>query len=303
MAQPTSRPAPAELPQWKSWVGLISAALLAIIMLVAGIWKLTSPLEAAARMNQALVPAALSLPAAIGFGIAETFCGILLLVPRYRRWGAWLGGLLLVAFMVYIGIFYDRLVGEECNCFPWIERAVGPAFFVSDAVMLVLAVLAGVWSPPSRGIKKALLVLAGVAVFASISLAVNLAAPHGKLAPATITADGQRLNLHEGRFLIYFIDPECTHCLFAARDMAGYQWKNVQIVVVPVEREFLAQQFLEASGLKAPVSNDVAKLREVYEFGDPPFAVAIEDGRTVAELRVFEGDEPKATLQGLGFIQ
>jgi len=283
--------------------GWVSAVLLAAIMLVAGIWKLTSPLEAATRMHQALVPASLSLPAAVGFGIAETFSGILLLLPRFRRWGAWLSGLLLVAFMVYIGINYDQLLGEGCNCFPWIERAVGPEFFVSDAAMLLFAVLAGVWCAPPRRWQGAIWALAAIAVFAGASLAYNLAAPQGKLAPATITVDGRPFNLREGRVLIYFIDPECTHCLFAAQDMARYQWKDVQIIVVPVEREFLAQQFLEASGLKARVSSDVAKLREVYSFGDPPFAVALEKGRTLAELRVFEGDEPQATLRSLGFIE
>ncbi len=272
-------------------------------MLVAGIWKLTSPLEAATRMNQALVPASLSLPAAIGFGIAETFSGILLLLPRFRRWGAWLSGLLLVAFMIYIGINYNRLLGEECNCFPWIERAVGPGFFIGDGVMLLFAVVAGIWSAPPRRWQDTVRVLAGVLVFAVASVGFTFATQHGKPAPATITVDGQPFDLHQGRILIYFIDPECTHCLFAARDLAGYQWKDVKIIVVPVERAFLAQQFLEASGLKAPVSNDVAKLREIYSFGDPPFAVAIENGRTVAELRVFEGDEPRATLESLGFIE
>jgi len=170
-------------------------------------------------------------------------------------------------------------------------------------VMLLFAVAAGLWSAPPQRWQKTVWLLAGVAVFAGASLGYNLVAPQGKLAPETITVDGRPFHLREGRVLIYFIDPECTHCLFAARDMAAYRWKDVEIVVVPVEREFLAEQFLEASGLEAPISNDVAKLREVYSFGDPPFAVAIENGRTVAELRIFEGDEPQATLQSLGFIE
>ncbi len=45
--------------------------------------------------------------------------------PRFRRWGAWLTGLLLVAFMLYIGYYYNVLRGAECSCFPWLKRAVG----------------------------------------------------------------------------------------------------------------------------------------------------------------------------------
>ena len=46
---------------------------------------------------------------------------------------------MLIAFMVYIGVVYDRLIGDECNCFPWIKRVAGSVFFVGDAVMLCLA--------------------------------------------------------------------------------------------------------------------------------------------------------------------
>lgn len=303
IAQASVRATDWELPVWKAAAGFVCAVLLAAIMLVAGVWKITNPLEAAARMNQALVPAALSLPAAVGFGIAECFCGVMLVVPRFRRWGAWLGSLLLVAFLIYIGVFYNRLVGEECNCFPWIKRAVGPAFFYSDFAMLVLAVLAGIWARPSQNLKSAMMVFGAVAVFAGVSLGMALTQTSGKMAPETILVDGQPYDLHRGRVLLYFFDPECTHCLFAAQEMKDYAWNDVKIIAVAVEREFLAASFMEAAGLQAPMSSDAGKLRAVYQFGDPPFAVALEDGRTLSELRVFEGAEPKATLTALGFVR
>ena len=114
-----------------------SAVLLAALFLIAGVWKITEPFDAASRMVQAKIPADLGLTAAIGFGIAETFSAVLLLIPRFRRWGAWLTGLLLVAFMLYIGYYYNVLRGAECSCFPWLKRAVGPGFFVFDGAMLV----------------------------------------------------------------------------------------------------------------------------------------------------------------------
>lgn len=299
-------PSPADsvaLPAWKRLTSMGSAVVVAIIMLVAGIWKITEPLAAATRMNQALVPAVVSLPAAIGFGIAETFSGLMLLVPRFRRWGAWLAGLLLVAFLVYIGIHYNRLHGAECNCFPIIQRAVGPAFFVGDGIMLLLAALAGLWSSRPHSARSALLALAAIGVFAGVSYGVAVTQTTGTRAPDSIMVDGKPVSLQQGRILLYFFDPECTECLMAAQDMATYDWRKVRIIVIPTERKFLAQSFLDTASLKASISSDLEKLRRVYKFGDPPFAVALENGRTVAELRVFEGNEPKATLRKLGFVK
>ncbi|HOK47562.1 MAG TPA: hypothetical protein PLK67_16585, partial [Bryobacteraceae bacterium] len=96
--------------------------------------------------------------AAIGVGTAETFIAVLLLIPRYRRWGAWLAGLMLVAFMIYIGVLYDRLLGDDCNCFPWIRRVVGPMFFITDGAMLLPAIGAAVWSRRPRRLRTPALV-------------------------------------------------------------------------------------------------------------------------------------------------
>jgi len=272
-------------------------------MLTAGIWKGTDLIGAAARVNQALVPAALSLPAAICLSISEAFSGVLLLIPRFRRWGAILAGLLLIAFVLYMGIFYNRLVGEECNCFPWVERVVGPIFFIGDFIMLGFAVIAGVWARPSRGLRGASLALAVVCVFVGVNLGIALTQSHGKMAPAAIAVNGAQYNLHDGKVLLYFFDPECTHCLFAAQEMSEYNWENVSIILVPTDRAQFSDQFIEAAGLPAPLSSDAGKLREIYSFGDPPFAVALVDGETKKELTVFEGSEPRASLAELGFIQ
>ena len=137
-------------------------------MLTAGIWKTTDPLAAAARLNQVLVPAIVSLPMALALGVSEAVAGVLILAPRFRRWGAWLCGLLLIAFLAYIGINYSALHGEECNCFPWVDRAVGPAFFFGDVVMLLMAVFAGLWARPSESASGAAHKLAAGVVFAGV---------------------------------------------------------------------------------------------------------------------------------------
>ena len=78
MAQEEGEAGPPELPSWKIWISTVCAFLLALLFIVAGVWKITEPLAAAVRMAQAQVPQFLSLPAALGFGISETFAGVLL---------------------------------------------------------------------------------------------------------------------------------------------------------------------------------------------------------------------------------
>src|ERR1043165_3874762 len=157
MAQPRQSIAPLDLPGWKTGLSWISAFLLASLFLVSGIWKITDAPAAAVRMVQARIPEFLSLSAAVVFGIAETVGGVLILVPRFRRWGAILTGALLVAFLLYFALHYHCLRGAACSCFPWVKRVVGPAFFIGDALMLVLALMAGLWSSPPHSLRSALL--------------------------------------------------------------------------------------------------------------------------------------------------
>ena len=126
MAQPRDGLASLELPGWKTALGWTAAVVVALLFIVSGIWKITDVQNAAMRMAQAKVPQSLSVAAALGFGIAETVGGVFILVPRFRRWGAIITGLLLIAFMIYIGLNYNALRGEDCSCFPWLKRVGGP---------------------------------------------------------------------------------------------------------------------------------------------------------------------------------
>jgi len=67
---------PLELPIWKTTFSWICAILIGLLFLVAGVWKLTDHLGAAARMTQALIPAQLSVFTAVFFGTAEVFTGM-----------------------------------------------------------------------------------------------------------------------------------------------------------------------------------------------------------------------------------
>jgi uncharacterized membrane protein YphA (DoxX/SURF4 family) len=302
MAHPPLRADALELPLWKSSLALLSAVLLGLLFAVSGIWKITDPLGAATRMTQALVPPVLSLPAAIGFGVAEAAAAVFLFVPRFRRWGALLCGLMLVAFLAYFAVFYNTLRGEDCSCFPWIKRAVGPMFFISDGIMLLMAWAAWRWSRPSEGVRSAAVIAAAVLVFATVSWGVVAAQQTGARAPDVVLVDGKPYSLQQGRFFVYFFDPECSHCFLAAREMGKYSWMDVTVISVPSRLPQFSGQFLTDAGLKSLVSSDYALLKKHFPHGDPPYAVAIEHGRQKAAMRQFDGKEPAAELRKIGFV-
>ncbi|MBV8729493.1 MAG: hypothetical protein JO336_06765, partial [Acidobacteriia bacterium] len=56
MAEPRAHFFPLEMPGWKTAVNWIAAALLAIVFLVAGLFKITDSQTAAVLMHQARVP-------------------------------------------------------------------------------------------------------------------------------------------------------------------------------------------------------------------------------------------------------
>jgi uncharacterized membrane protein YphA (DoxX/SURF4 family) len=288
-----------------SAVNWIAAILISIVFLVAGLWKLTDPVGAAARLAQAKVPESLSVFTAVMLGTVETFTGILLLMPRFRRWGAAMGTLLLVAFMVFIGIHYNELRGADCSCFPWIKRAVGPGFFVGDGIMMLLAIFAGLRTQSPRGILPAGMILGAVAIFALASLGFASVRHTGTKAPASIMAqDGHPISLREGKVFVYFFNPQCMHCLEAGRRLASLNWGNTRFVGIPTEHPQFGDWFMAKAGLtgKGPVSKDLAVMQKTFPFDTPPAGLALENGYEKAMLLQFEDTEPSNTLKKIGFV-
>jgi hypothetical protein len=89
--------------------------------------------------------------------------------------------------------------------------------------------------------------------------------------------------------------------------MSKYEWTdaNTRVIVAPLRVPQFAEYFLQDTGLKAAaITSDGDKLRE--EFGissDPPFGVAIENGRTQGTFVTFDDSEPKGQLQSLGWVK
>ena len=292
-----------EMPAWKSIVSHVSAALVAILFLAAGLWKILDPFRVQQMFEQLLVPAQVSMALVIALGIVETLSGALILTPRYRRVGGVLASLLLLAFMIYIGARYQSLVGRDCSCFPWVKRAVGPAFFPEDGAMLALALLAAWLSRRPRSLRVPAMVLAGVAVLSGASYAYNVMHQSGIQVPPTITVDGQPYSLRQGRVFMFFYDPVCSHCNEAAMHMSTYHWKNdVTVIALPTNDPQWAASFLHDTKLVAKTSLDTAALRKLFVFNYPPYGVAIDRGRVKGVVSHYDAPEPQPSLKQLGYV-
>jgi hypothetical protein len=202
-----------------------------------------------------------------------------------------------------MGWNYATLHGNDCSCFPWLKRVVGPMFFVEDAAMLAVAVMAGIWSRRAEGFNRALLALAAVVVFAGGVYTYQAAHQGAVVAPASITVDGKPFPLQEGRVFVFFYDPECSHCYAAAKDMATYRWKpDIHLIGVPTTQPQWGAIFLKRTAFHIGLSLDSALLRKSFTFTDPPYGVALEDGRLKQPLPYYDDTEPRKSLKALGWI-
>ena len=305
MAQPFGAGRSIDLPAWKTVLSSLAALVVAVLFVASGVWKIMDPFTWRTMVEQLKVPYVFSMPLTIALGIAETFAGVSILVPRFRRWGAWLAMLLLTVFMLYMGLNYSTLAGKECSCFPWVKRSVSPEFFLGDVLMLVAAAIAAWWARPSTGLRSAAVVLGAIAVFSAVSFGVNAARQTGTKAPDSIIVDGQPFSLQHGRVFLFFYDPQCSHCDRAARDMSKMNWGDTKILAIPTVEPRFAAAFLRDTGLKAGTSLELDRLKKAFPFkSDPPYGVALENGREKgAVARYGEANEPEATLKALGMVQ
>jgi uncharacterized membrane protein YphA (DoxX/SURF4 family) len=268
------------------------------------VWKATDPFRWAQFAEQLLVPAQLSMALTLALAVSETLAGVMILVPRFRKWGAALAAALLIVFMIYVGARYSLLAGKDCSCFPWLKRTVNPAFFAEDGAMLAVALLAGWWSKPSFSLRSAAVVLGVIAVFTGVSYGSVVARQTGAKAPDSITVDGKPYGLTHGKYFLFFFDPECSHCNAAAKTMSKYTWKSdVSIVGIPTRVPQWAEAFMKDNGLKGVITPDWRPLKAAFTFGDPPYGVFLENGRAQGVVpRYEEGNEPADSLRKLGLI-
>jgi len=293
-----------DLAPHQSVVSHIAAVLVAIPFLTAGIYHALDPFGVQRLFEEILVWPSISLPLVLAVSVGDMFAGSLILVPRFRRWGAWLASTLLVVYMAYFALHYSQLRGTECSCFPWVKRTVGPAFFAGDGAMLLLAIVAGWWSRPPFSVRSAAAVLGVAAVFTGVSFGAASTRLTGTKAPDSITVDGKPFSLQHGRLFLYMYDPHCPHCFEGAVRMSKLNWKkDVTVIGIPMWDARIAPTFLKQSGLKALTSEDIDTIKKVFPFSDAPYGVALENGREKGPVTHYEdGGEPGNTLRKLGFV-
>ncbi len=291
-----------EMPPWKSGLSHVAALIVAFLFICAGVYKAIDPYKFANLAKNLLVPYDLTLPLALLLAVAETTAGVLILVPRFRRWGAMLAGLLLLAFMAYIGWNYKALIGRDCSCFPVLtlpfgisidmRRSVGPGFFYGDLAFLVSAAIAGFWAKRSQGLRTAAVILGAVAVFTAVSYGSAYSKLTGLKAPDSIMVDGQPMSLQQGRFFLFFYDPECGTCNAVGKSMGPLKFKSdITYIGIPTRVPQFAASYLHDNGLNFKTSTDSAKLREIFKFDNPPYAALIERGRQTGGIMPTQFDE------------
>jgi uncharacterized membrane protein YphA (DoxX/SURF4 family) len=289
----------------KRTVAAVCAVLLGIVFLVSGGWKVLSPFKTGELLEQARVPAGLGSLGAAALGTLELLAAILLFTPKFRRLGGLLGSALMIFFICWVGYYYHALVGQECSCFPIIKRTVGPGFFVSDAIMLLFGLMAFAWSRRVANYRVPAVILLALVVFAGASFGVNAIQRGHAQVPVPVVVDGKPQDLTNGKVFLFFFDPSCMHCEAAAKFMATLDWSGTRIIAIPTVNPQWAADFLHDTKLKASTSLELNKLKKAFPFVDPPFGVALNDGRvkeTFSQAE-FNAPLPEPDLKKLGFVK
>ena len=304
-----------EVPAWKSAINWGAAIITAAIFLFSGFYKALDPYNFSRLAQQLFVPASLTMPLTWVLSSLELLAGIMVLVPRFRKWGGILATALLLTFMGYMAINYTALQGKDCSCFPTIhlplgltldlKESVGPRFFFRDFLMLIPAVLTAWWAKPFQGLRTASVLLGAIVVFVGASYGMAYGKNNGVMAPDTLIVEGQTVNLHQGKYFFFFYDPECGHCNAAAKEMGTYKWKSdMNPIALPVRQQQWADAFLKDNKWNAKSSLEFQKLKAVFPYENTPYGVVIEDGRQTGTVTVYEeNNEPGVTLKKLGAIE
>ena len=77
----------------------------------------------------------------------------------------------------------------------------------------------------------------------------------------------------------------------------------MQLVATATTQPQWGAIFLKRTGFNARLTQDAKALRAAFRFTDPPYAVALEDGRLKQALRFFDDVEPRKSLKAIGWIE
>ena len=196
-------------------------------------------------------------------------------------------------------------VGADCSCFPWIKRAVGPAFFIGDGIMMLLAIGAGVWARASNGIspcrsdsRRRRSLRAGL-------FWLRLYPPYRHKGPGGHRRGGWPVHLSSAKekFSSISSTPSVSIVWKPAGKLAALNWSGTRFIGVPTENPQFGDRFMGKSGLtgKGPVSKDLAVLRRPSRSTYPRPALPSRTATRKPCCLQFEDKEPLNTLKKIGF--
>ena len=125
----------------------LARGLIAAVFLYAGVLKLGASERFAITVAQfAILPEGWTRGAALALPAVETLVGVLLLVPRTARAGAWAAAALLAIFIAALAWAWSQGFTVDCGCFggsedePTPGNAI-PLALTRDAVLLAITLL------------------------------------------------------------------------------------------------------------------------------------------------------------------
>jgi hypothetical protein len=142
-------------------------------------------------------------------------------------------------------------------------------------------------------------------MLAGISFGANAIERGRAQVPTPVIVNGKPQDLSQGKVFLFFYDPSCIHCDKAARFMSTLDWGNTRVVAIPTVNPQWAESFLHDTKLRASTSLELTKLKNAFPFIDPPFGVALDDGRVKQTFgqSQFYPPLPEAALQKLGMVK
>ena len=70
------------------------------------------------------------------------------------------------------------------------------------------------------------------------------------------------------------------HCFDAAKRMSQYHWGDTKVVAIAIQQPQYAPQFLQDTGLRAAISTDLQKLKQVFPYTCAPAGVGTTISRS-----------------------
>lgn len=124
------------------WLLLILRIIVGGVFIWAGALKIADPLGFAQSIeNYRVIPHPLAFPIALVLPWVEVLSGAFLIIGLFRRSSALLVSFLLIGFIGLVALALARGIDTLCGCFGSLSRRADFSLILTDAVLLVFALI------------------------------------------------------------------------------------------------------------------------------------------------------------------